>query len=87
MKKSKKTKFQSMPEAIAVMDTIVVKCIHLVESWQNRSLSSHYAVVYLDALHINLRKDGKIGNVAIYNDPGWSQGDIRALDRRWQRRG
>lgn len=39
----------------------------LVESWQNRSLDSHYAIVYLDAIHINLRKDGKVAKVAVYN--------------------
>lgn len=39
----------------------------LVESWQSRSLSSHYAIVYLDAIHINLRKDGKVAKVAVYN--------------------
>jgi len=39
----------------------------LVKSWQNRSLDSHYAIVYLDAIHINLRKGGKISKVAVYN--------------------
>lgn len=39
----------------------------LVEEWQNRPLAPIYAIVYLDALHLKLKKDGKIDNVAVYN--------------------
>ena len=39
----------------------------LVEAWQNRPLAPVYAVVFLDALHIKLKREGKIENVAVYN--------------------
>lgn len=39
----------------------------LVEEWQNRPLAPIYAMIYLDAIHIKLKKDGKIQNVAVYN--------------------
>ena len=39
----------------------------LVEEWQNRPLAPIYAIVYLDGLHLKLKKDGKIENVAVYN--------------------
>ncbi len=39
----------------------------LVEAWQNRPLAPIYAIVYLDAIHIKLKRDGKIENVAVYN--------------------
>jgi transposase-like protein len=39
----------------------------LVEAWQNRPLAEVYAILFLDALHIKLRRNGKIENVAIYN--------------------
>jgi len=39
----------------------------LVEQWQNRPLASVYAVLFLDALHIKLKRNGKIENVAVYN--------------------
>jgi transposase-like protein len=39
----------------------------MVESWQNRPLAPVYAMVYLDALHIKLKRDCKIASVAIYN--------------------
>jgi putative transposase len=42
----------------------------LVEAWQNRPLAPIYAIVYLDALHIKMKRDGKIANVAVYNALG-----------------
>lgn len=38
-----------------------------IASWQQRSLSSCYAIVYLDAIHYRVREDGKIKNKAIYS--------------------
>ena len=55
----------------------------LVESWQNRSLASHYAIVYLDAIHINLRKDGKIAKVAVYNVLGITLGGRKEILGHW----
>jgi transposase-like protein len=37
-----------------------------VEAWQNRPLASLYPIIYLDAIHINLRRDGRVSNTAIY---------------------
>ena len=39
----------------------------LVEAWQNRPLAQVYAILFLDALHIKLKRNGKIENVAVYN--------------------
>jgi len=39
----------------------------LVEAWQNRPLAAVYAMLYLDAMHIKLKRDGKVENVAVYN--------------------
>ncbi len=52
------------PETISA---ITDKVWPLVEEWQNRPLMSQYAIVYLDAIHIKLRREGKIVNVAVYN--------------------
>ena len=52
------------PETIS---KITDKVWELVEAWQNRPLAPTYAIVYLDALHIKLRRDGKVENVAVYN--------------------
>ena len=52
------------PETIS---KITDKVWELVEAWQSRPLASVYAILFLDALHIKLRRDGKIENVAVYN--------------------
>ena len=52
------------PETISA---ITDKVWPLVEAWQNRPLATVYAIVYLDAIHIKLKKDGKIVNIAVYN--------------------
>ena len=52
------------PETIS---KITDKVWELVEAWQMRPLAPIYAIVYLDALHIKLRRDGKVENVAVYN--------------------
>ena len=52
------------PETIS---KITDKVWELVEDWQNRPLMPVYAIVYLDALHIKLKREGKIENVAVYN--------------------
>jgi transposase-like protein len=52
------------PETISA---ITDKVWPLVESWQNRPLAEIYAILYLDAIHIKLKKDGKITNIAVYN--------------------
>ena len=39
----------------------------LVEEWQNRPLEAIYVAIYLDAMHVKLKRDGKIANTAIYN--------------------
>jgi putative transposase len=46
----------------AVTDTVW----SLVEAWQNRALSTIYPIVYLDAIHLKLRRDGKVLNTAVY---------------------
>ena len=37
-----------------------------VKEWQNRPLTRIYPIVYLDALRINIRKDGRVIKCAVY---------------------
>jgi transposase-like protein len=48
------------------ISTITDKVWSLVEAWQNRPLATIYPIVFLDALHLKLRRDGKVVNTAIY---------------------
>jgi putative transposase len=50
----------------ATISTVTDKVWSLVEAWQNRPLSVIYPIVYLDAIHLKLRRDGKVANTAVY---------------------
>jgi putative transposase len=59
-----------MDVSAATISTITDKVLPLVEEWQNRPLSATYAIIYLDAIFIKLRREGKVENVAVYNALG-----------------
>ena len=50
----------------ATISTVTDKVWALVEAWQNRPLAAIYPIVYLDAIHLKLRRDGKVANTAVY---------------------
>jgi len=51
----------------ATISTVTDKVWSLVESWQNRPLAAVYPIVYLDAIHINMRRDGTVLHTAVYS--------------------
>jgi putative transposase len=65
------------------ISTITEKVWPLVEAWQNRPLASIYAIVYLDAIHIRLRRDGKVTNTAVYNVLGVDMEGHRDILGHW----
>src|SRR5215207_671894 len=50
----------------ATISTVTDKVWSLVEAWQSRPLATVYPIVYLDAIHLKLRRDGKVLNMAVY---------------------
>src|SRR3954453_6303161 len=50
----------------ATISTVTDKVWSQVEAWQNRALAAVYPIVYLDAIHLKLRRDGKGQNTAVY---------------------
>jgi transposase-like protein len=50
----------------ATVSAVTDKVWGLVEAWQSRPLQAIYPIVYLDALHLKLRRDGKVQNTAVY---------------------
>jgi len=48
------------------ISTVTDKVWSLVEAWQTRPLASVYPIVYLDAIHLKLRRDGRVLNTAVY---------------------
>jgi putative transposase len=50
----------------ATISAVTDKVWGLVEAWQNRPLERVYPIVYLDAIHMKIRRDGKVQNTAVY---------------------
>jgi transposase-like protein len=48
------------------ISTVTDKVWSLVDAWQNRPLAAIYPIVYLDAIHLKLRRDSKVLNTAVY---------------------
>jgi len=65
------------------ISAITDKVWPLVEAWQNRPLAPLYAILYLDAIHIKLKRDGKIDNVAVYNVLGVDLDGHREILGHW----
>jgi len=50
----------------SLISQVTDKIWEQVEAWQNRPLEAIYAMIYLDAIHIKLRRDGKVSNTAVH---------------------
>lgn len=50
----------------STISTVTDKVWSLVEAWQNRPLEAIYPVVWLDAIHVKLRREGKVVTTAVY---------------------
>src|SRR3712207_2586309 len=48
------------------ISTITDKVWSLVEAWQSRPLAAVYPIVYLDCIHLKLRRDGRVLTTAVY---------------------
>jgi len=48
------------------ISAVTEKVWPLVEAWQSRPLAAIYPIVYLDALHVKLRREGRVENTAVY---------------------
>ena len=46
----------------AVTDTVIED----VKAWQSRPLDAVYPIVYLDAIHLKMRSEGRVQNTAVY---------------------
>ncbi len=55
---------------VAVSPSLITKVTdkvwEMVEAWQNRPLAAVYPIIYLDALHLKVRQNGKVSNTAVY---------------------
>ena len=44
----------------STLSAITDKIWNLVETWQNRPLAALYVIVYLDAIHLKIRREGRV---------------------------
>jgi putative transposase len=52
--------------ALGLISEITDAVLEELKSWQNRPLDSVYPILYLDCLHLKIRKDGVVDTRAIY---------------------
>lgn len=50
----------------ALISNITNKIMPMIKEWQNRPLHSIYAVLFMDAIHFNVKQDGMITKKAAY---------------------
>ena len=50
----------------STISAITDKVWHLVQEWQNRPLDKVYPIIYMDAIHVKLRQEGKVVNTAVH---------------------
>jgi len=49
------------------ISAITDKIKGLADAWQNRKLAAIYPIIYLDAIHVKLRHEGRVESIAVYN--------------------
>jgi len=54
-----------------------------VEAWQNRPLEAIYPIIYMDAIHIKMRRDGKVLNTAVHIVMGVGLDGLRDILGHW----
>ena len=50
----------------SLISKVTDKVWEAVEDWQNRPLEAIYPIIYLDAIHMKLRQEGKVKNTAVH---------------------
>jgi len=51
----------------ATLSSITDRVIPMVKEWQSRSLDETYCIVWMDAMHYNVKDEGRVTNRAVYN--------------------
>ena len=50
----------------STISRITDKVQGLVREWQTRPLAAIYPIIYLDAMHLKIRREGRVSNTAVY---------------------
>lgn len=55
-----------MDVSAATISAITEKVWPLVETWQNRRLEAVYPIIFLDGIYVNVKREGRVENTAVY---------------------
>lgn len=72
-----------MKLSAGLISQITEKVLPLVEEWQNRPLEAVYPIVYLDAIHMKIRLEGKVEARAVYHCLGIDQEGRKDILGQW----
>ena len=67
----------------ALVSTVTEAVIDEVRSWQSRPLDPLYPILYLDALQVNVRDQGRVSNKAIYLAIGVNMQGLKEVLGMW----
>ena len=67
----------------SLISQVTDKVWEQVEEWQNRPLEEIYPVIFMDAIHVKLRRDGKVSNTAVHIVLGVSLDGYRDVLGHW----
>lgn len=52
--------------SLGTLNSVTDQLLPLLKGWQNRPLESHYAIVWMDAIHYKVKEDGRYVGKAVY---------------------
>lgn len=67
----------------ATVSAVTDKVKAEVKAWQNRPLAALYAFLFLDAIHLKIRHNGKVSNCAVYAVMGVDANGYRDILGHW----
>jgi len=67
----------------STVSRITDKILPIVREWQSRPLESIYPIVFMDAIHFNVRSDGQVAKKAVYIAIGIGLDGIREVLGMW----
>jgi len=69
--------------SVQALSNIISKVTELYRNWMNRPLKPIYAIIFLDAIHFNVKKDGTIKKMAVYSIMGIDLGGNKDILGLW----
>ena len=66
-----------------LISQVTDEVLDTVSAWQNRPLNTHYPILYLDALHVNIKDNGHVKNKAIYVAVGVTMAGVKEILGLW----